>query len=185
MENCNFLHGTKHWCGQGSARLSVASGAPNFPPPAAALSLHYPPPYYSGNYLIASNRTQWWEGPAQTITDKLELFVVYQVSAWVRVGKHHGQTGPEKVNVCLGIDGKWVTGGEVEVDAHTWKETKGSFRLEKKPKNVLVYAQGPEPGVDLLISCIFIITCPEDPPSQIQVLRTQILSRVPYPVGKL
>lgn len=185
MENCNFLHGTKHWCGQGSARLSVASGAPNFPPPAAALSLHYPPPYYSGNYLIASNRTQWWEGPAQTITDKLELFVVYQVSAWVRIGKHHGQTGPQKVNVCLGIDGKWVTGGEVEADAHTWKETMGSFRLEKKPKNVLVYAQGPKPGVDLLISGIFILTCPEDPPSQTQVYYEHTFSRVPHPVGKL
>jgi hypothetical protein len=93
-----------------------------------------------------------WEGPAQTITDKLQLFVPYQVAAWVRVRRQRGKTGPQKVNIALGIDGKWVTGGEVEADDQSWKETVGSFRLEKKPDNAIVYAQGPEPGVDIMIA---------------------------------
>lgn len=156
IENYNLHHGTKHWIGQGGARLYISSGAPTFVPPAAALSLPSPP-RLSGNYLIASNRTQFWEGPAQTITDKLELFVVYQVSAWVRVGNCQGKAGQQKVNVALGIDGNWVTGGEVEADEYSWKEIMGSFRLETKPGNVLVYAQGPEAGVDILLAGEYIL----------------------------
>lgn len=168
VENHNLQHGLKHWNAKGSARLSIFSGAPTFVPPAAALSLPCPP-YLSGNCIVASNRTQYWEGPAQTITDKLELFVVYQVSAWVRIGNCHGKAG-QKVNVALGIDGKWVTGGEVEADEYSWKEIMGSFRLEKKPKEAVVYAQGPEPGVDLMLAgkcqafllslCMFLCFCP-------------------------
>ena len=150
VENHNLQHGLKHWNAKGSARLSIASGAPTFVPPAAALSLPCPP-YLSGNCIIASNRTQYWEGPAQTITDKLELFVVYQVSAWVRVGNCFGKAA-QKINVALGLDGNWMNGGEVEADEYSWKEIMGSFRLEKKPKEVVVYAQGPEPGVDLMIA---------------------------------
>jgi len=151
IENSNLLEGLKGWYAQGSTRLSIAPGAPTLVPPTAAASL----PYHdrlSGSCIIASNRTQLWEGPAQTITDKLQLFVPYQVAAWVRVRRHHGKTGPQKVNIALGIDGKWVTGGEVEADDQSWKETVGSFRLEKKPDNAIVYAQGPEPGVDIMIA---------------------------------
>lgn len=150
VENHNFQHGTKHWFGQGSARLSISSRAPTCVQPAAALSLPCSP-CLSGKSLIASNRTQWWEGPAQTITDKLDIFVAYQVSAWVCVGNSHSRTG-QKVNVALSIDGKWVTGGEVEVDQNAWKEIMGSFRLEKKPKYAMVSVQGPEPGVDLMLA---------------------------------
>ena len=170
VENHNLQLGLKHWFGQGSARLSISSGAPTCVPSAAALSLPCPP-CLSGNCLVASNRTQWWEGPAQTITEKLELFVVYQVSAWVRVGNYHGKTG-QKVNVALSLDGKWMTGGEVEVDQSSWKEIVGSFRLEKKPNYAMVYVQGPEPGVDLMLAgkyllkrffhhavCSFLLNC--------------------------
>lgn len=150
IENHDLQHGSKLWFGQGSARLSVASGAPTVVPPAAALSLPCSTSL-SGNYLIAANRTQGWEGPAQNITDKLQLFVVYQVSAWVRVGKCRGKTG-QKVNVALSVDGSWMTGGEVEVDEYSWKEIMGSFRLEKKPNFAMVYAQGPEPGIELMLA---------------------------------
>ncbi len=151
IENSNLLEGLKGWYAQGSTHLSIAPGAPTLVPPTAAASL----PYHdrlSGSCIIASNRTQWWEGPAQTITDKLQLFVPYQVAAWVRVQRQRGKTGPQKVNIALGIDGKWVTGGEIEADDQSWKETVGSFRLEKKPDNAIVYAQGPEPGVDIMIA---------------------------------
>ncbi|KAG0556903.1 hypothetical protein KC19_11G087700 [Ceratodon purpureus] len=169
VENSNLQHGLKHWNAKGSARLSIFSGAPTSVPPAAALSLPCPP-YLSGNCIVASNRTQYWEGPAQTITDKLELFVVYQVSAWVRVGNSYGKAG-QKVNVALGIDGKWVTGGEVEVDENSWKEIMGSFRLEKKPKEAVVYAQGPEPGVDLMLAGLQIFAV--DRTARIPILKTQ------------
>nr|XP_024401713.1 uncharacterized protein LOC112294935 isoform X5 [Physcomitrium patens]XP_024401714.1 uncharacterized protein LOC112294935 isoform X5 [Physcomitrium patens] len=169
IENHDLQHGSKLWFGQGSARLSVASGAPTVVPPAAALSLPCSTSL-SGNYLIAANRTQGWEGPAQNITDKLQLFVVYQVSAWVRVGKCRGKTG-QKVNVALSVDGSWMTGGEVEVDEYSWKEIMGSFRLEKKPNFAMVYAQGPEPGIELMLAGLQIFAV--DRSARIPILKAQ------------
>nr|XP_024360646.1 uncharacterized protein LOC112274978 isoform X2 [Physcomitrium patens] len=169
VENYDLKHGLKHWFGQGCAQLSIASGAPTIVPPAAAMSLACPP-YLSGYCLIASNRTQFWEGPAQTITDKLELYVSYQVSAWVRVGRCQGKVG-QKVNVALSLDGKWVTGGDVEADDKSWKEIMGSFRLEKKPKHAMVYAQGPESGVDLMLAGLQIFAV--DRSARIPILKVQ------------
>lgn len=104
----------------------------------------------SGRYILVTNRTQTWMGPAQMITDKLKLYMTYQVSAWVRVGKQ--ATQPQNINVALGVDGQWVNGGQVEANDETWHEIGGSFRIEKQPTKVLVYVQGPEAGVDLMVA---------------------------------
>ncbi|KAG1348119.1 putative endo-1,4-beta-xylanase 1 [Cocos nucifera] len=104
----------------------------------------------SGRYILATNRTQTWMGPAQTITDKLELHLTYQVSAWVRVGSQ--RNGPQNINVALGVDTQWVNGGQVEADDERWYEIGGSFRIEKKPSKVMVYVQGPSAGVDLMVA---------------------------------
>lgn len=89
-------------------------------------------------------------GPAQMITDKLKLFLTYQVSAWVRVGKQASR--PQNVNIALGVDGQWVNGGQAEATGDTWHEIGGSFRIEKQPSKVIVYLQGPEAGVDLMVA---------------------------------
>lgn len=109
----------------------------------------------SGRYILVTNRSQNWMGPAQMITAKLKLFLTYQVSAWVRVRVRAG--GPvavaQNVNVALSVDGQWVNGGQVEAsDDERWHEIGGSFRLEKQPSSVMVYIQGPVPGVDLMLA---------------------------------
>lgn len=112
-----------------------------------SLGAHEP---LSGRHILVTNRTQTWMGPAQMITDGLKLYLTYQVSAWVRIGP--GATGPQNVNVALGVDNQWVNGGQAEVNNDRWYEIGGSFRIEKQPLKVMVYIQGPAPGVDLMVA---------------------------------
>ncbi|CAN1227322.1 Endo-1,4-beta-xylanase 1 [Linum perenne] len=93
-------------------------------------------------------------GPAQIVTDKLKLYLTYQVSAWVRIGP--GANSSQIVNAALGVDGDWINGGEVEVNDGNWHEIGGTFRLEKQPSNAMVYVQGPDSGVDLMVAGLHI-----------------------------
>lgn len=113
----------------------------------ASLTHHEP---LNGRYIVATNRLEIWMGPSQTITDKLKLHLTYQVSAWVRVGS--GASDPQNINIALGIDDQWVNGGQVQATDDRWHEVGGSFRIEKKPSKVIIYVQGPSPGVDLMVA---------------------------------
>lgn len=104
----------------------------------------------NGNYILVTNRSQTWNGPAQTITDSLKLDVTYQVSSWVRIGS--SKSGPQNINVAFGVDSQWVNGGQVEAIDDRWYEIGGSFRIEMLPSKVIVYVQGPSPGIDLMVA---------------------------------
>ncbi|KAA8528423.1 hypothetical protein F0562_035778 [Nyssa sinensis] len=149
IANSNLTDGTNGWFPLGNCTLSVGTGSPHILPPMArdSLGAHEP---LSGRYILVTNRTQTWMGPAQMITDKLKLYLTYQVSAWVRIGP--GATGPQNVNVALGVDNQWVNGGQVEINDNRWHEIGGSFRIEKQPAKVMVYIQGPASGVDLMVA---------------------------------
>ncbi|KAL4181317.1 hypothetical protein AMTRI_Chr12g270610 [Amborella trichopoda] len=149
VENSNLDSDLSGWFPLGPCSLSIASGSPQLLPPMARESLGPGGPL-SGRYILATNRTQTWMGPAQTITDKLKLFMTYQVSAWVRVGSV--ASGPQNINVALGVDNQWVNGGQIEVNDGRWHEIGGSFRIEKQPSKVIVYLQGPSSGVDLMVA---------------------------------
>ncbi|WVZ21507.1 hypothetical protein V8G54_008829 [Vigna mungo] len=135
----NLDDGTNGWFPFGSCALSVGSGSPRIIPSMARDSLG-PHEFLSGRYLLVTNRTQTWMGPAQAITEKLKLFLTYQVSSWVRI-----------VNVVLSVDDQWVNGGQVEIADGRWHEIAGSFRIEKQASKVMVCIQGPS-GVDLMIA---------------------------------
>ncbi|KAG4200466.1 hypothetical protein ERO13_A05G213200v2 [Gossypium hirsutum] len=149
VTNSQLSDGTDGWFPLGNCNFSAASGSPKILPPMArdSLGVHEP---LSGRYILVKNRTQTWMGPAQMITDKLKLFLTYQVSAWVRIGS--GASGPQNVNVALGVDNQWVNGGQAEIKDRRWHEIGGSFRIEKQPLKVMVYVQGPAAGVDLMVA---------------------------------
>jgi hypothetical protein len=153
VENSGFLDGLNGWNCLGPCTIETRPGAPLILPPAARESLGYSPPI-SGIYLVAKLRTFCWEGPSQNITGKIQPFLTYQVSAWVRISEDI--VGSQRVNVALGVDGEWVNGGEVEADSFCWKEIAGSFRFETEPKEVLLYVQGPSANVDLMVANIMI-----------------------------
>ncbi|XP_071710080.1 endo-1,4-beta-xylanase 1-like [Rutidosis leptorrhynchoides] len=148
ITNGDLRDGTKGWFPLGNCVLNVAKGSPHVIPPSARDTLGPTEPL-SGQFIHVTNRTQTWMGPAQTITDKIKLFVTYQVSAWVRL--LHGATSPQNVSVALGVDSQWVNGGQVEINDDRWHEISGSFRIEKQPGKVIVYFQGPAPGVSFMV----------------------------------
>ncbi|XP_072952501.1 endo-1,4-beta-xylanase 1-like [Typha angustifolia] len=149
IQNSNLSDGLNGWFPLGPCNLSIANGSPRVLPPMARESLGQHEPL-NGSYILVTNRTQTWMGPSQTITDKLSLFVTYQVSAWVRVGSQ--RNGPQNINIALGVDSQWINGGQVEADDDRWYEVGGAFRIEKQPSRVLVYVQGPAGGVDLMVA---------------------------------
>uniref|UniRef100_A0A2C9VXI0 GH10 domain-containing protein n=1 Tax=Manihot esculenta TaxID=3983 RepID=A0A2C9VXI0_MANES len=153
IENSDLDDATAGWFPLGNCALSVQTGSPHVLPPMASDSLGpYKP--LSGRYIMVTNRSDSWMGPAQMITEKLQLYLTYQVSAWVRIGA--GATEPQILNVALSVDGQWVNGGEVESNDDKWHEIGGSFRIEKQASNVMVYVQGPASGVDLMVAGLHI-----------------------------
>ncbi|CAA7031091.1 unnamed protein product [Microthlaspi erraticum] len=152
VSNSHLSDGTiEGWFPLGNCHLRVGQGSPQILPPLARHSLRTTHEYLSGRYVVATKRSGTWMGPAQTITDKVKLFVTYQVSAWVKVGST-GLTCPQDVNIALSVDNKWVNGGKVEVNDGDWHEVVGSFRIEKQAKEVMLHVQGPSPGVDLMVA---------------------------------
>ncbi|XP_047341694.1 endo-1,4-beta-xylanase 1-like [Impatiens glandulifera] len=149
ITNSGLSNGTNGWFPLGNCNLSVGNGSPLILPPMARETLgpHEP---LTGRYILVTNRTQNWMGPAQMITDKLKLYLTYQVSAWVRIGST--ASGPQNVNIAVGVDSQWVNGGQVELADDRWHEIGGSFRIEMQPAKVMVYVQGPVPGVDFMLA---------------------------------
>ncbi|CAI8599388.1 unnamed protein product [Vicia faba] len=168
IENSNLDNGTNGWSPLGNCTLSVGTGSPRVIPPMARDSLG-PHESLSGRYILVTNRTQTWMGPSQTITEKLKLYLTYQVSAWVRTSS--GSHGPQNVGISLSVDGQWVNGGQTEVADSRWHEIGGSFRIEKQPSNVFVYIQGPVSGVDLMVAGLQIF--PVDRQARFRYLRKQ------------
>ncbi|KAF3787857.1 Endo-1-4-beta-xylanase A [Nymphaea thermarum] len=169
IENSNLSNGLNGWFPLGPCTLAVSTGSPHLLPPMARESLGAHEPL-TGSYILVTNRTQNWMGPAQMISDKVKLFLTYQVSAWVHVGSM--ANGPQNVNVALGVDNQWVNGGQVEVSEDRWFEIGGSFRIEKQPTKIMVYIQGPAPGVDLMVAGLQIF--PVDRQARFKHLKKQI-----------
>ncbi|KAG6492319.1 endo-1,4-beta-xylanase 1-like [Zingiber officinale] len=143
--------GLSGWFPLGPCKLAVvASGAPRVLPTMARDSLGTREPL-NGRHIHVTDRTQTWMGPAQTITERIQIHVAYQVSAWVRVVGAQGT--PQNVNVALGVDTQWVNCGQSQVTDGRWYEIGGSFRIETlTAERVMVYVQGPAAGVDLMVA---------------------------------
>nr|GMD91356.1 endo-1,4-beta-xylanase A-like [Ipomoea batatas] len=148
ITNSNLNDGTNGWFPLGNCTMSAATGSPHIMPPRArdSLGAHAP---LSGSYILVTNRTQTWMGPAQMISDKVKPYLTYQVSAWVKIGN---ATGPQSVNIALSVDSQWVNGGQVEITDDRWHEIGGAFRIEKQAAKIMAYIQGPAVGVDLMVA---------------------------------
>ncbi|KAJ3674416.1 hypothetical protein LUZ60_005032 [Juncus effusus] len=155
LQNSDLSDGLNNWFPMGNCTLSVAPGSPRAVPPMAKQTLFDPPEKLNGKCILATNRTQTWMGPGQTITDNIDSYVTYQVSCWVRVGSV--KTGPQTISVALGVDNQWLNGGQVLVSDERWYEIGGSFRVEQQPSKVIAYVQGPHSGVDLMVAGLQII----------------------------
>ncbi|KAG6534236.1 endo-1,4-beta-xylanase 1-like isoform X2 [Zingiber officinale] len=147
IRNVSLTDGLNQWNPLGSCKLSICTHPQSFSPVEYSLSFYQP---QNKRYILTTNRTETWMGPSQIITNRIKLHITYQVVAWVRLGS--GASGPQNVNIALNIDNQWVNGGQVEANNDRWYKIRGSFRVEKKPSKVVVHAQGPPSGVDLMMS---------------------------------
>ncbi|WVZ60077.1 hypothetical protein U9M48_010143, partial [Paspalum notatum var. saurae] len=176
LQNCNLddgVDGLSGWFPLGPCTLSVHDGAPRVLPPMAQESLALDDEPLNGKHIHCTNRTQTWMGPAQIITDKLTLYATYQVSAWVRVGGAQASGAPappQNINIAVAVDSQWLNGGQVLARDERWYEVGGAFRVEAKPATrVMVYVQGPDAGVDLMVAGLQVF--PVDRKARVKHLR--------------
>jgi GH35 family endo-1,4-beta-xylanase len=171
IQNCNLDDGLNGWFPLGPCTLSVHDGAPRVLPPKAQESLSLDDEPLNGKHIHVTNRTQTWMGPAQVITDKLTLYATYQVSSWVRVGGLAPGAPPQNVNVAVTVDSQWLNGGQVLARDERWYEVGGAFRVEsdKPPGRVMVYVQGPDAAVDLMVAGLQVF--PVDRKARVKHLR--------------
>lgn len=169
IKNSSLAEELADWHPMGACTLRLCSGSPVLLPCLAKQSLGHQLAL-SGRYVLATGRSEAWMGPAQTITDRLRLHLTYQISAWVRVGA--GAGGPQNINVALSVGGtRWVNGGQIEVNDGQWHELAGSFRLEEQTAEVILYVQGPSPGVDLMVAGLHVF--PVDRVGRFEYLKKQ------------
>ncbi|KAL3833745.1 hypothetical protein ACJIZ3_008481 [Penstemon smallii] len=146
----NLSDDTDGWFPKGNCTLTVVgNGSPRVLPSMVRdyLGPHEP---LSGRYILVTNRTQTRMGPSQMITHKLKPYLTYQVSAWVRIG--NGAIRSQNINVVLDVDVQPINGGQVDINDSKWHEISGSFRIENQPTKAMVYVQGPDIGVDFMVS---------------------------------
>ncbi|KAJ3672826.1 hypothetical protein LUZ60_006200 [Juncus effusus] len=147
IQNHDLTHELKHWAPLGNCQLSVKTETLNH----ETLKGRY-------RYIHCTSRTATWMGPSQQITRHLKRHVTYQVHCHVRLGPGPSRSF-QKVNVALNVDDQWVNGGTVEAGSDSWREVRGSFRLEREVDKVVVYVQGPEAGVDLKVMGLRVLEC--------------------------
>ncbi|CAN6317288.1 unnamed protein product [Urochloa humidicola] len=174
IQNSNLDDGLNGWFPLGPCTLSVHGGGPRVLPRMAQESLSLDDEPLNGKHIHVTNRTQTWMGPAQIVTDKLTLYATYQVSAWVRVAAAAGGAPlqrPQCINVAVSVDSQWLNGGQVLARDERWYEVGGAFRVEssKPASRVMVYVQGPDAGVDLMVAALQVF--PVDRKARVKHLR--------------
>ena len=110
---------------------------------------------HSGAYaVLASNRTQSYAGPAQSILGKLTPGVNYTVTAWVRL-----RAAPTDSNFSLNVkqvDGagtKYIPIDSLKVDHKRWAKLYGHFKYTPtgSVSTLQFYVTGPAAGIDFYV----------------------------------
>ncbi len=142
LRNPGFEDGTLHWFPKGCA-LSVV-----------------PKPVFKGALCgWSSQRSATWSGPAQDILPILDEGESYFISAWVRL--QGSQSDRVKLTVKQ-VDSatQYHFIDDATVSDSEWKHLGGMFTLEANGplQELTFYAEGPAPGVDLLVDAAAIWT---------------------------
>ncbi|MCL7029451.1 hypothetical protein MKW94_015977 [Papaver nudicaule] len=108
-------------------------------------------------YVVTKKRKECWHGLEQDITNRVSPGLTYKVSACVRVSSSPPELA--KVVATLKLEyqdspTKYIFVGRVSVSHERWENLTGTFCLETMPSRVVLYLEGPEPGVDLLIDSV-------------------------------
>ena len=115
---------------------------------------------HSGNYSVrASNRSQSWQGPVQSIFGKMESGKTYRISGWVRL------QNVEADNIKLTISQEDSNGTYYHLVNSSlgfnfqWTQLSGEFTLNVTGilSTLNCYFHGPKPGVNFYLDDVEIV----------------------------
>ncbi|KAK2660054.1 hypothetical protein Ddye_006587 [Dipteronia dyeriana] len=112
-------------------------------------------PQYGKVFASATKRTQSWNGMQQEITRRVQPNLAYDVTAVVR------------------IFGGLLT--SVQATDRDWVQMQGEFLLNASPAKVVVYIEGPPPGIDILVNSLVVKKAEKVPPSPPPVIEVGLL----------
>ncbi|GJV86489.1 carbohydrate-binding, CenC-like protein, partial [Tanacetum coccineum] len=110
---------------------------------------------------VVTNRTQNWQGLEQDITRKVSPGSTYKVSALVGVSGTRLK-GKADVIATIKLEYKrWITKyrniARSAVSKDKWANLEGTFVLPDKPDRIVLYIEGPAPGVNILIESVCVL----------------------------
>ncbi|XP_031479075.1 endo-1,4-beta-xylanase 1-like [Nymphaea colorata] len=109
------------------------------------------------SYAVASNRTQPWQGLEQDITSRISPHSSYTFFASVRVrGCHESRVQATLRLEQVGSSPTFAYIGSTIASNKRWVNLEGKFSLTSVPTRVIVYLEGPDPGVDLLVDQVYV-----------------------------
>ncbi|CAI9111225.1 OLC1v1011398C1 [Oldenlandia corymbosa var. corymbosa] len=128
---------------------------------------------HSGKFFAsATQRTQTWDGIQQDITGKFCQKLVYEVDAAVRLLGNNVNTTIAEIQATL----YWINQSEdkreryieiakVQATNKEWVQMKGKFVINSFASQVIIFLQGPSPGIDILLKSLVVKQAAKETPS--------------------
>ncbi len=103
--------------------------------------------------LLATGRTDTWQGPGTNVTALVQGGWTYVASAWASIKRAPSDTARFTAKItCEGEDATYVTIAETTAQRGEYSELAGELALPLCTlAEVLIYAEGPAAGVELLL----------------------------------
>ena len=141
ISNPDFEENADHWFGFGAALVSTTNEAA-----------------FTGNQsLIASNRTQSFEGPAISLTNQLEAGASYQFTGHALLrGSANAEVRATLQLICSGTtESQFIGIASATANDTDWVELNGSVTIpDCTPDTANLYFEGPDGGIDILIDAL-------------------------------
>lgn len=134
--NSTFETGTAEWGVLGSATLGVSKN-------------HAHTGFRSA---IAQGRTDTWQGPSYDLARIVSKGRKYDVELFTRIGAGNADVNLTAQVTCAGQSTNYVRVGSVAANATDWSRIAGTLDVpDCDLTSILVYAEGPAAGVDILV----------------------------------
>ncbi|XP_047964717.1 endo-1,4-beta-xylanase 2-like [Salvia hispanica] len=112
----------------------------------------------SGHFAVVVNRKECWQGLEQDITNRISAGSIYTICAWVGVSSLQGATDVLATlrleNNYFSVSYKFIAKASASTDH--WEKLEGTFSLPILPCRVILYLEGPSPGIDLFIRSVVV-----------------------------
>ncbi|KAL1553261.1 endo-1,4-beta-xylanase 2-like [Salvia divinorum] len=106
----------------------------------------------SGHFAVVANRKECWQGLEQDITNRVTAGSTYTICAWVGVSSLQGATDVLATlrleSNFFAVSYKFIAKASASTDH--WEKLEGTFSLSTLPRRVILYLEGPAPGMTYL-----------------------------------